>query len=268
MFRNIFWSGVLLVLAGTMVLALPGSVRAQHHGGGGHFGGGHAAAFHAGSFHSGAFHPGIAHVGSFHHMNGFNHVHPNTFVHFHSNAFFRRGFPFVNGSFFPFVGGYPLYGGYYGDYPDYGPMFSSGYPSSPAYPYPDVPYSAGPTVLPNLSYGAISRGALPELRYPGANADLRPTSPDTNLPAPTPLETRSHFTVTVPADARLWFAGSLTTSTGRTREFDTPPVVSGKKYVYDVRAIWMEGGKEVTQTQRVEFEGGARVEVTFPKNGN
>src|SRR5439155_9819742 len=74
----------------------------------------------------------------------------------------------------------------------------------------------------------------------------------------------AHVTVKVPADARLWFENTPTTSTGPVREFNSPPLTAGGRYTYEVRAAWTENGHEVTQTQKVEVTGGAYVNVTFP----
>src|SRR4029077_17355801 len=62
----------------------------------------------------------------------------------------------------------------------------------------------------------------------------------------------AHVTVKVPADARVWFDGTGTTSPGPVRESHSPPVPPGRRYHYEVRARWNENGHEVTQTQRVE----------------
>jgi len=70
--------------------------------------------------------------------------------------------------------------------------------------------------------------------------------------------------VTVPADAKVWFEGRLTRSTGTVRSFESPPLQPGKGYTYKVRATWTAGDKEVTQTQDVDFRAGDRVRVIFP----
>ena len=50
--------------------------------------------------------------------------------------------------------------------------------------------------------------------------------------------------VYLPADARLEVDGQLTRKTGEVRRFSTPPLEPGKRYRYELRATWKEGGKE------------------------
>jgi uncharacterized protein (TIGR03000 family) len=75
--------------------------------------------------------------------------------------------------------------------------------------------------------------------------------------------TSAHITLEAPADARVWFDGTATKSTGPVREFYTPPLTPGSHYRYDVRAQWNENGHEVTQTQQVEVTPGAQAIVNF-----
>jgi len=64
-------------------------------------------------------------------------------------------------------------------------------------------------------------------------------------------------TVTVPADAKVWFDSSTATSaTGRVRQFVTPPLAAGRQYTYWVRARWNDNGQEVNQLQPVEVTPG------------
>jgi len=107
-------------------------------------------------------------------------------------------------------------------------------------------------VAPDSGYGPSAAPAAGDYQplYPLATA---PAEPDT----------AAHVTVKAPADAQLWFNGTLTTTTGTVRQFDSPPLAAGK-YTYDVRARWVDNGHEVTQTRHVEVTPGARVEVDFP----
>jgi uncharacterized protein (TIGR03000 family) len=68
----------------------------------------------------------------------------------------------------------------------------------------------------------------------------------------------------VPAGARVWFGGAATTSTGPVRRFYSPPLESGSRYAYSIKASWNENGREVTQTQQVGAIPGAHVSVNFP----
>jgi uncharacterized protein (TIGR03000 family) len=80
----------------------------------------------------------------------------------------------------------------------------------------------------------------------------------------TSSDTRALITVSVPADAEIWFEGTKMTSTGSVREYQSPPLTPGSGYTYDIRARWNENGHEVTQTQQVDVAAGSRVNVHFP----
>ena len=100
--------------------------------------------------------------------------------------------------------------------------------------------------------------------YYGLYGSDYPNDYDAYGPNPAPAaDTVAHVTVKAPADAQLWFNGTLTTTTGTVRQFDSPPLAAGK-YTYDVRARWVKNGHEVTDTRQVEVTPEARVEVEFP----
>jgi uncharacterized protein (TIGR03000 family) len=73
------------------------------------------------------------------------------------------------------------------------------------------------------------------------------------------------ISVSVPADAEIWFDGSKTVQTGTLRRFVSPPIVPGHDYAYEVTAKWMENGREVTQSRRVLVHAGERVSIIFPQ---
>lgn len=60
----------------------------------------------------------------------------------------------------------------------------------------------------------------------------------------------------VPEHAMLWFDGKLTEQRGVLREFETPPLQAGKKYVYQARLVWFEGGHWVHETREVPVSAG------------
>jgi uncharacterized protein (TIGR03000 family) len=115
---------------------------------------------------------------------------------FHHDGF-RRGF-------------YPGY--YYDYYPSYG-----FYPSYSYYPN-DLGYGSAPDQGYDPSYGAVTSPTV---------------SPDTASVQP---ESTAQITVSVPANAELWFDSSMTTSRGPVREFQSPPLTPGQ-YTYDLRAL-------------------------------
>ena len=53
-----------------------------------------------------------------------------------------------------------------------------------------------------------------------------------------------------PRDA-LWVEGQRTSATGLVRDFESPPLTPGKKYLYTVRTAWYENGKWVGQSVEV-----------------
>lgn len=66
----------------------------------------------------------------------------------------------------------------------------------------------------------------------------------------------------LPEHALLWVEGTRTRLTGRTRYFQSPPLKPGHKYSYRVRAVWIEDGHWVSQTQTVPVEAG-RIEAIY-----
>ncbi len=74
---------------------------------------------------------------------------------------------------------------------------------------------------------------------------------------------RVEITVVVPADAKVFFDGEPTSSTGTERLYVSPPLAVGKKYHYIVLARWQADGKPVEQARKVPVTGGARVRVDF-----
>jgi len=70
--------------------------------------------------------------------------------------------------------------------------------------------------------------------------------------------------VWLPEDATLWFDGTRTSSTGRLRHFQSPPLEPGRRYRYTLQARWREKGREVTQMQHLRLLAGDDVVITFP----
>jgi uncharacterized protein (TIGR03000 family) len=151
------------------------------------------------------------------------------------------------------VGGYHAAGYHYGD----GRYFGGYHPYYGSYGYYPYLYN---------SYPSYDYGAAPLF---DAGATYATPSSDTyqaNYPPPTvtiPSDASAHITVSVPADAQIWFDDTATTSTGTVREFNTPALTSGN-FSYEIRARWNENGRDVTQTRRVEVTPGAHVSLSFP----
>jgi uncharacterized protein (TIGR03000 family) len=227
MFRKVFSYGGMLVLAGAAILATPDFGWAQHgggHGGGGHFGGGHFGGAHFGGAHFAG-----ARFGGY------------------RSGFYHRGY-------YPFAYGYhPSSYGYYpyasDIYPDIGlaPAYNGGYYGAAGEQTPSY-YDASPAVA--------APGATFPADYPSAAA--------ATAIAPTRPNNTADVTVSVPADAEVWFGGTKTTSTGSVREYESPPLTPASRYTYEIRARWNQNGQEVTQTQQVDVTAGAHVKVRFP----
>ncbi|MHB1423407.1 MAG: TIGR03000 domain-containing protein [Gemmataceae bacterium] len=60
----------------------------------------------------------------------------------------------------------------------------------------------------------------------------------------------------LPETAVFWVEGTPTRSTGRTRYFRSPPLLSGRKYKYTVRVAWIEDSQWVSQTQTIPVQAG------------
>ncbi len=248
MLRHIFTYGGVLLLTGAVLLAMPGSSRAQH--GGGHFGGGHGGGAHFGGYHGGGARFGGYHIGGYRfgsYRSGYDHYgyHP----YYHHYGFYN---------YYPYT---------YGYYP-----YSSGY-----YPYFDTYPYGGSDLTYNSAYYGLYGGATPS--YPGGYAattepaasystfSLSGTGqPDAIANAVTSTgrpDSIAHVAVKVPSGARVWFDDTPTRSTGSTRLFDSPPLTPGQRYNYAIRARWNQNGQEVTQTKQVEVTAGSHVNVDF-----
>jgi uncharacterized protein (TIGR03000 family) len=136
-------------------------------------------------------------------------------------------------------------GGPYWGYPYgyYGPGYAL---YAPAYYAPAHIMPAAPA----LSTAPAEEAPSPRMAEPGL-ANERP--PDTTV----------HVTVRVPVDAEVWFGGQKTRQTGTLRQFVSPPLTTDQDYSYEVRARWMEGGKEVVQVRHVAVSAGSRSIVDF-----
>jgi len=71
--------------------------------------------------------------------------------------------------------------------------------------------------------------------------------------------------VQVPAVAEVGFEDQKTTQKGPVRFFESPPVAPGRKYVYHIRARWMDNGREVDQTREVNVYAGDKFSIDFTK---
>src|SRR5207302_10528890 len=95
-----------------------------------------------------------------------------------------------------------------------------------------------------------------------SDSNQKDTIPPDEVRGPAPAT----IVVTLPADARLTFNGTLTRTTSSRRVFDTPPLEPGQNFHYLLTAQITREGQPLTLTQRVNVRAGqtARVALTFP----
>jgi uncharacterized protein (TIGR03000 family) len=221
-----------LTRSAVLAIALSPFVAQPGLAGGGHGGGGHAG----GSSHGGGGsvqggfngHAGSWHGGDFHHDG---HFHDG---HFHDHDSFGFG---IGIGFYPGWGwGWPGYGwgnGYYGPWYDYPPYYGS--------------------------YGNGYRAASDHYDYqpePSGSANKSSTAQplSANVVA---------LRIFLPADAQVWIQGAATRQQGRVRIFESPELTPGVEYTYDIRAQWIEGGRQVEKTRHVTVHPGDRLTVIF-----
>lgn len=145
---------------------------------------------------------------------------------------------------------HPLHHGGYHLHPVYRPHYgnvSYGYGYNPYYSSPPYSYP----------------GFVPGIMYDPASNFYYPLAPNVSG-GWTSAGASAHITVTVPANATVWFDGAATTFTGTERQYITPPLSPGRQYTFWVRARWTERREDMNQLQPVEVTAGSIVYVRFP----
>ena len=187
-------------------------------------GGGRGGGGHASGGHMSAGRGAGGHV-SGGHMSG-GHIHSGHVGGVHHDGFHRGGV---------------FYGGYYPG------IFGGSYPWYDNYSYPSYSYYYAPPV----EYYS------PPIQY------YSPPTPYYEPPAQAVAD-YANIRVTVPdPQARVWFDGTLTTQTGTDRLFYTPSLTAGSTYSYQIRASWMQGGREVSQERTISVTPGQTTLVDF-----
>lgn len=192
---------------------------------------------------------GMGHGGGFHARGSSIPAGLPPFYHPRNGAY--GSYPYSNGVFGGFYGGYGLgYGGYglglgYGTFATpgiYGDYYNNvGYgmsPIAPAYEYPNL--------MPLAS----------ELSQRNKDNATRSVAP------PVQADT-AEFTIRVPADAEVWIEGVHMTQQGAERHFVSPKLTPGMAYNYEVRASWYDNGKAVNETQRFTVHAGDQTSILF-----
>jgi uncharacterized protein (TIGR03000 family) len=140
-------------------------------------------------------------------------------------------------------------------------LYSFGYPYTYGpYPYGSYPYRSA--YYPD--YGSGGYGGGPEGATLPMSAMSSPVTARARRPAPAPAQPDAPATVTLsaPASADVWFDEWKVPA--RTTKLTTPPLKPGRKYTYQVRAAWWQGGRNRTETRDVTVTAGEHVRVTFP----
>jgi uncharacterized protein (TIGR03000 family) len=107
------------------------------------------------------------------------------------------------------------------------------------------------------SYLPYSRGVGAAAYFPItiAGSGYPPALPGTQLPAEKPAPDGSaHLLLTVPENAEVLIEGTKTTQTGTTREFVTPQLNPGTRYVYEITVRYSDSrGNVVDDTRDIRF---------------
>ena len=78
-----------------------------------------------------------------------------------------------------------------------------------------------------------------------------------------PANRAVYITVSVPANAKIWFDDAGTGQTGALRQFVSPPLTLGHEYFYEVKAKWTVDGKEVSRSRRLNVHAGDVTSISF-----
>jgi uncharacterized protein (TIGR03000 family) len=152
---------------------------------------------------------------------------------------------------------------YYGTSPYYnGTTYTYNAPTytGSAYVYGTPTYTGGTTLYSPSSYALMPQNYMSF--YPPNFPQGSPAVGSTGF-GTTANSNQALVEVRVPANAQVWFDGDPTQQRGTDRMFVSPPLQSGKRYHYDVKAQWNENGRTVDKTRTVHVEPGAHVTVDF-----
>jgi uncharacterized protein (TIGR03000 family) len=75
---------------------------------------------------------------------------------------------------------------------------------------------------------------------------------------------KTSLTLHVPADAKVWLAGSATASTGAVRQFETAALAAGQTWRnYEIRVATVVDGREQTISKVIDLAAGQAVKLTL-----
>jgi uncharacterized protein (TIGR03000 family) len=118
-------------------------------------------------------------------------------------------------------------------------------------------------------YAIYGQPTIPEAPAPGKPDQPKPIEPKPGEKKDGSKEEgkkiSAHLKFVLPAEAKLYVDGHLTTQEGAERTFTTPPLQPGQLYYYDVTAELTVAGQTLTERKRVLVQAGADLTETFSK---
>jgi uncharacterized protein (TIGR03000 family) len=124
----------------------------------------------------------------------------------------------------------------------------------------------GGTISPTYAdYGSYPSYAYGSNISPTASTSFYYSPPDG---ASASMADKATVQVDLPANAQLFVDGQPTTQTGDKRTLETPPMVVGPQFTYELRAHWMKDGKPVDETRTVTLSAGSKQVVDFNKKAD
>jgi uncharacterized protein (TIGR03000 family) len=162
---------------------------------------------------------------------------------YRGGAYYHNGSVYHNGNYYH--NGY----NYGARYPGYGFGFGIGL-YAPFYP---SAYAWDAGMAPRVAFYPSSIVVQGQQSIPdGPSAQDAPMNAQINVLLPDP-------------NAKVWFDGSPTTSTGTERLYHTPDLSTSVTNTYRIRATWLVNGKEITQERVVGVAAGRGTVVDFTR---
>lgn len=163
----------------------------------------------------------------------------------------------------------PYFSGYYGrgggwdrgyGYRGYG----YGYPYGYGYGYrPGVYVNIGTPGYYDYGYGSYS---YPSDGYYGYSVDsgAQPSIASQSFYGPSLDQDKALVHIRLPdPQGQVWIENVATDQRGLDRLFLSPPLEAGKRYVYTIKANWMENGQQMNQEKKVDIQAGQQALVAF-----
>jgi uncharacterized protein (TIGR03000 family) len=132
-------------------------------------------------------------------------------------------------------------------------------------------YYSPSVVMPQDDYYGPAKSAPPANIPPADGSPVAPPPADDTAPPPAPAPGGSTsinradgmLIVEVPADAKIYVNGRLTSTPGEVREYVSRNLTHGYNYAYEVRAEVQRGGQTITDTKRIDLRAGESTKLAF-----